>query len=307
MVALHSHRTLAVALVVLLALGGLGVAGPASGQELSSADAMLDSGSTAWQGQQLQFDGSRVVSQTTGDYPSQLNASQREFSLRRLHDDNTVGRSVRTITVNRSGVAVVSTTRLDGRYVLTYDERPVAVDDGDGSLRIGVSGGDLRACSWTVTDDTANVTGSFDRTTENGTVVLGQRSSTAISGETDLPQGTEIVLRIHGEGARPFLLYLETDLGPDGRFNETVDLTGTRYGAPVSITLSLDGSELTRREGVVGGVTTETTTREPSTTRPSTSSSPTTTTSPGFGVGGAVGGVVGLALVATVAAVRRTR
>lgn len=305
MVSPHSPRLLAVVLVALLTTGGLGALGIASAQQVTEYDAMLDSDGTAWQGQRLYFDGSRVVRQATGEYPSRVSASQREFAVRPLHDDNTVGETVKTVTLNRSGATVVSTADLDGRYVLTYDGKAVAVDGGDGSLRMGVSSADLVACSWLVTDDLATVDGTFDQMTANQTLVLERDSESVVSGSVDLPEGTEVAVSIHGDGARPFLFQLQTTLGPDGQFAERIDLSEIRDGTPVSVVVTFEGNTLVSVTGVVGD-TTETVTSSSTTTPPSTTPTPpTTATTPGFGPVTALGGLVGGIVVLT--AVRQIR
>jgi hypothetical protein len=294
-------------LVVTVALVTLVVAGSGTAVEpTADYDAKLDSGRTVWQGQTLSFDGSLVVAEAADDSLQAVTLAERNFSVHPLRDDGTLGQAVATVTLDSDGVAVVRTAELAGRYVLVYDGNAVAVDDGHASLRNAVAGANLSAHAWTVTREASDVEVRFDgtpATDENETVRIHRRQDARLSGEVDLPTGTDVTFRLHNGGSRPVLFSLQTELGPDGRFEERLDLTAVRQGTSLNVSVAVDGQTLATTTAVVGDSGTVSSMSSTDVTR-STSETSTSTwaTVPGFSLVGAVGAL----LVVTVAlAVRR--
>lgn len=291
-----------VALVTLVVAGSGTAVGPTA-----NYDAQLDSGRTVWQGQTLYFDGSLVVAEAADDSLQAVTLTERNFSVHPLRDDGALGRAVATVTLDSDGAAVVRTTELAGRYVLVYDGNVVAVDDGHASLRNDVAGANLTAHAWTVTREASDVAVRFDgapENDENGTVRIQRRQDARLSGAVDLPAGTDVTFRLHNDGSRPVLFSLQAELGPDGRFDERLDLTAVRQGTALNVSVAVDGQTLATTTAVVGDsetVSSMSSTKVTAETSISTQSS-TWATVPGFGP---VAGVGALLVVVVALAVGR--
>jgi hypothetical protein len=296
-----------VALAVFVVASGVAVAEPTT-----DYDALLDSERTAWQGQTLYFDGAAVVEASAEPGLQRSSEIDRNFTVRALRDDGTLGPAVETVTLDASGRTVIPTAGLDGRYVLVYDGSVVDVDDGDGSLAGDVTTANHTACAWSVTADPDDVTAQFDDTTDDGVVLLQRGTDTRFSGAVDLPTDTEVTVRLSSDGSRPVLFSLQTELGPESRFDERLDLAAVRPGTELDVSVSLDGRTLVTTTAVVGGemvpaATTSGTPRTATALADESARSPTRTTIPGFdGTTAVVALLVGVTGV-SLAAVRRSR
>jgi hypothetical protein len=299
-------RSYDIRLIATVALAALVVAGGVSAAEpTTDYDARLDSAQTAWQGQTLYFDGSAVVDESLDAGLREVAATDRNFTVRTVRDDGTLGRTVQTVTLDETGVATVETAELHGTYVLVYDGNAVAVDDGLGTLRNAAAGANLSACAWGVTDDSTDVVARFDGTTEAETIQLPNQRDARLSGQVNLPTGTELTVRLHNDGSRPVLFSLQTELGPENRFDERLDLTAVQQGTPLNVSVSHEGQTLVTTTAVVGDavdVPSETTSTRQTERRSATTSSPAWASLPGVEISA---GVVALTLAAIVLAVRR--
>ena len=94
-----------------------------SAQQLTGADAALDSGSTYWQGWDLSVDAGRLVDGGTG-----------EIEIWLVTEDGRLSQRVATVSVDEEGSGALTTNRLRGRYVLRFNDQPVYLQDGTAYL-----------------------------------------------------------------------------------------------------------------------------------------------------------------------------
>lgn len=77
-------------------------------------------------------------------------------------------------------------------------------------------------------------------------------SGQSIAGETDLPAGTEVTIRLTSTGATtPFLRSATATVGDDGRFSAAVNMSAVDPGSTFEVTVRHDGDTLAIADGEV--------------------------------------------------------
>lgn len=286
---LTSGTSLALLALAVLLVSTVGAAVPTT-----DYDARLDSTQTVWRGQTLYFDGAAVVEATHDPGLRDVSTADRTFAVRRIRDNGTLGAVAETVELAADGTTVVHTSGLDGTYVLVYDGRAVAVDEGHGTLRGAVDEVNLTASAWTVTNDSDDIAARFDSVGDDEMIHLPQHRHALLAGQMNLPAGTAVTIRLHNGGDRPVLFSLETELGPNGRFYEQLDLTAVRHATQLNVSVSHDDRTLVTTTAVVDEVETKSTNATPtatateSTTASPNDDSPLTARLPGVSLAGAV-------------------
>lgn len=135
----------------------------------------------------------------------------------------------------------------------------------------------------------ASVDGSFDLPTrrltfERSPVLVENESDQTVRGETNLPSGSEVTVRIRSDsGVTPSFFNSRTvTVDGDGRFTATFDLSEQSVGHTFSVSVRYAGAEVVSADGeVVDELRTETATMTPTARE---TRDPTRTTSPGLGI-----------------------
>lgn len=139
-------------------------------------DDRLASGGTFWQGQELLFDGSQVVSNVEN-----ANAADRTFQIRRVSSDNGVGSLVGEFVVDADGQHAIRTQRIDGRVVIRYQGETVYVENGIGHTGTRPDDGAITVQNsrWEVAVQTISARWSDNSIREGGSSTLEIESNRA--------------------------------------------------------------------------------------------------------------------------------
>ncbi len=114
----------------------------------------LESPETYWQGWHLSFDATTIIS----DHRS-ASVQNRTFQVRRVTDDNRIGRHLHSFVVNRSGKHVLDSSSIQGNVVLLYKSEVVYITNGTGYLSSPPDNASVKtqSSSWLVKVHTANL------------------------------------------------------------------------------------------------------------------------------------------------------
>jgi hypothetical protein len=89
-------------------------------------------------------------------------------------------------------------------------------------------------------------------TTSDGRVRLGAAAGRAVVGETSLPPGTDLSVRIRSAGgSSPFVFARTATVGDDGRFRAVYDLSSADPGTPIAVTVVANGTQIASADGEV--------------------------------------------------------
>lgn|GEM_PF-2300977 len=112
-------------------------------------------------------------------------------------------------------------------------------------------GGDAPAATPDGGADGANATVDYD----GAHLSLDGAPDQTVTGETDLPAGTELAVRVvSDEAANPFIVSETMTVGETGSFSATVDLSGVSDDATAWATVVRDGAELANASARVDAV-----------------------------------------------------
>ncbi|MFD1587404.1 PGF-CTERM sorting domain-containing protein [Halorientalis brevis] len=120
-----------------------------------SWNARLQSDETVWQNQRVYVNGAEVVNNASIQPVARASAQARTFEIRTVQNDS-LGSRVGQFQVSPSGVAVIDMGSYEpGEYVISYEDMPVMIDDGDAEFTT-----DVAEASFGVATQTINA--SFD-------------------------------------------------------------------------------------------------------------------------------------------------
>lgn len=107
--------------------------------EEQSWNARLQSDEITWQNQRVYFNGAEVVNNASIQPVQRASAQARTFQIRSVENDS-MGSSVGQFTVNETGVAIIDMSSYEpGEYVISYEEMPVMIDDGEADFTSDIS------------------------------------------------------------------------------------------------------------------------------------------------------------------------
>lgn len=145
-----------------------------------------------------------------------------------------------------------------GRFRATVDLSAAAPGD---EVRVLVLTGDRELINTTTTlqapaNDTTDATSTTGR---NGTelryqgdaVTLRNGPDQRISGETDLPSGTQVRIRLQSAGRTPLVRQSTTSVAADGSFSAAFNLSRVEPGTELTISVVHDGEQLLTVPGTV--------------------------------------------------------
>lgn len=154
---------------------------------------------------------------------------------------------------------VLTTVDDRGRYRAVFDLTEVSVDTPV-SVVVHRSGDPLTTVEATVApcatacDATrpADPAATTSLVLDDGRLTLGAAAGRAIRGETSLPPGTTLAVRVKSAGGdSPFIFSRNAVVGEDGRFRAVYNLSEIEPGAPISVTVVTNETQVVRADGQV--------------------------------------------------------
>ncbi|QLH79750.1 hypothetical protein HZS55_21720 [Halosimplex rubrum] len=173
--------------------------------------------------------------------------------------------AVRIVSDDAANPFLVSRTTTvgeDGAFAATVDLSGVSEDAAaratvvrDGAELANVSAR-VSAVDGVTPDDDAGPESergtAFDY--EGDRLTLAALENETVRGETDLPSGTEVTVRLaSSSGASPFLVQRSVTVGDDGTFSAAVDLVGVDNGTTFDASVRHEDETVAATEGVVVG------------------------------------------------------
>jgi hypothetical protein len=154
---------------------------------------------------------------------------------------------------------VLTTVDDRGRYRAVFDLTEVPVDtpvtvvvhrSGDPLTTVeGAVGPCTAACNATRPADPAAAT---SLALDDGRLTLGAAAGRAVRGETSLPPGTTLAVRVRSTGGdSPFILSRNAVVGDDGRFRAVYNLSEMDPGTPISVTVVANDTRVATADGQV--------------------------------------------------------
>ena len=104
-----------------------------------SWNARLQSDETVWQNQRVYVNGAEVVNNASIQPVARASAQARTFEIRTVQNDS-LGSRVGQFQVSPSGVGIIDMGSYEpGEYVVSYEDMPVMIDDGEAEFTTDVS------------------------------------------------------------------------------------------------------------------------------------------------------------------------